>query len=546
MKLDKEVLLKQRFWIGLGVLVVLVLGVLVVVMTTISSAVAEQQAAIDKAKSDLNGIAGQPKNQDWLKALDDRNQVAFKKKKEVWQGVADSQAAFMTWPDNLSGLNTVSFGSAISAQQGAIYVQDYPAQVQDLASVVVPVNDQGQGIVQFNGGSWQNVIQFVSNDQWNTGQAPSTEDVWLAQENLWLQKGLLLAIRDTNDNAATLQPLPGGKGSASFSNATWKLDLKINNLQLQGHLTNVGMGRQALGISFQVTFADNTPPMNLPADGEPLAPGQGADLVPVQLAQVASGIKGVKQNLDWRTAAVKRIDTISLFYPSSRTSEYPLIPDPVFGTATPAGGASGSPGGSGGGGGSLPNPFAGMTGGSGGGGAGGAGAAAANLSANGLQRNRYLEVTQTVRRAPVAVVVIVDPLHVEDFLTSLANSPLRIQTTQVDWQHFRGDIKPLVGADLTGTGTGAGPGGSGARPGGSGGPRPGASGGSFTPRPVGSGGGALPNPFAGRSGGSGGFTPPGARETGGGSSGAAGQVATEQPADLIQIAVYCTATLYEK
>jgi hypothetical protein len=45
---------------------------------------------------------------------------------------------------------------------------------------------------------------------------------------------------------------------------------------------------------------------------------------------------------------------------------------------------------------------------------------------------------------PVGMVVIVDQNHVQDLLTAFANSRLRIQTTQVHWNHVRVNLKPAV------------------------------------------------------------------------------------------------------
>ncbi len=48
-----------------------------------------------------------------------------------------------------------------------------------------------------------------------------------------------------------------------------------------------------------------------------------------------------------------------------------------------------------------------------------------------LERNRYLMATEQARHLPIAMVLVVEPEHVNDVLIAVANSPLRIQTTQV-------------------------------------------------------------------------------------------------------------------
>ncbi len=72
----------------------------------------------------------------------------------------------------------------------------------------------------------------------------------------------------------------------------------------------------------------------------------------------------------------------------------------------------------------------------------GGGAGSADKTKNGLEKKRYLSVSKQVRRMPVALAIVMDQAHIQDFLTVAANSKLRIQTTQVYWQRFHDDIKP--------------------------------------------------------------------------------------------------------
>src|SRR5262249_53408471 len=99
--------------------------------------------------------------------------------------------------------------------------------------------------------------------------------------------------------------------------------------------------------------------------------------------------------------------------------------------APPAVGSGAPPGG-------MP---AGAPGGPGGerGGAGGAADAAQGpkMPGNGyFDRNRYLFVTDESRHLPFAITLTVDQSHLHEILVALANSPLRIQTTQVEFRRL--------------------------------------------------------------------------------------------------------------
>jgi len=190
------------------------------------------------------------------------------------------------------------------------------------------------------------------------------------------------------------------------------------------------------------------------------------DLHRVPATLNATEIVRVEQVLDVRTVPVKRIDALELGKLDSRYAAMQLV-TPSFikeEAKPPAGGdTGGGPGGTpmgtpGGGPGAPPMPGGGPgappgPGGPPGSGGPGGGSGAGQLSGGGSvatvidgNRKRYLPdagaVTgqpPSVRRMPVAVVVVVDQAHMQDILLAFANSPLRFQITQVTWRRYRGN-----------------------------------------------------------------------------------------------------------
>jgi hypothetical protein len=84
------------------------------------------------------------------------------------------------------------------------------------------------------------------------------------------------------------------------------------------------------------------------------------------------------------------------------------------------------------------------------------------LNAN---KKRYVEVTPGVRRMPVAIAVVVDQAYMQDVLLAFANSQLKFQITQVNWNRFRGTLAtgtndpnaspdPIVGPTILSSGPG--------------------------------------------------------------------------------------------
>jgi hypothetical protein len=155
----------------------------------------------------------------------------------------------------------------------------------------------------------------------------------------------------------------------------------------------------------------------------------------------------VEQVFDWRTSPIRRIDDIRTCYHSHRDANVALKqhpglkpPEDTSGNpnapgAAPPGAGPGAPGAPGG----MGDPAQ-----------GGMGVGAAALSQatefNSLERNRYLNVTQTCRDVPFTMVLVLDQPHLHDFLVQLANSHLRVQITQVHFRRVR-DVGPTLSGD---------------------------------------------------------------------------------------------------
>lgn len=150
-------------------------------------------------------------------------------------------------------------------------------------------------------------------------------------------------------------------------------------------------------------------------------------------------IESVQQELDWRTVPVKRIDAIETGRLAHEHSNRKRVEDPGLhpypfanktgpGTALPEGDKDKAP--------AAPPPD---------GGApptapGEAPRPASNLppTNNNVDWLRYNGAPTTeVRRLPIAVIVIIDEAYMNELMTSLANSRLRIQVTMAVWNHLQ-------------------------------------------------------------------------------------------------------------
>jgi hypothetical protein len=589
---------KHHFWILAGLAPLLALLSMIFLMT--GPGEAKDKAAADIAKNldqanKTHGAGYKVLKEDYPK----QKEVLLKQREKLWKANYEDQKRLFDWPQSprLQSLEQryQKFGEKMNTP--SLEFDDlkksevYEAAYDRAGEAIKPTT--------FPGGTWRRVLRYVSN--WGEIY-PTSDRVWLALEDLWVQKALLVPVNDVNAEASKFvlvqQAGPDGKPveppplERTFRSRIWELKLKVPttgpnaNKVILAELKNLTNRLQVLGnnneMRLNVWLSEGAQPIRYRIQKDFVKANEEIKVdTPVPLLHSIPGgtevqkIVKVEQVLDERTAPVRQVLNIELGYKDAR--HYPAQlkkpkwwPDTPEATTQPGGGPfggapggppAGAPGGPSGAPG-LGSPEGGETGGGGfkffgGGMIGGAGAtggrgakAGSPASVLDYNKDRYVEVTDQVRRMPVALVLLVDQMFVQDALVAYANSPLRFQITQYHWKRFRGS--------LSGGGFGGGfpfaPGGGetgGGEPGGgesstgspeSGGEEPsgyslpgagGGPGGLFSGMPGGPGGYGSYSGF----GGLGGF----------GAAGSGGGVSEAQiTSGLVELTIYGIVTLYEK
>jgi hypothetical protein len=462
MKLDKDTVIRQHFWFLLGLFVPLLAACYYLLATGVASAIDEKAKKLDESKKAVEGLKPATiKNQNWIAALEKKLLDLEKQKQAIWNDAWTAQASITTWPDSLKAeqfqrvLKDAPFGKSLDdypqlREKFTDKDTGYPKQVESLQEIVDPVKSKDKGAVQFLKG-WEAVLRPVKDF---SGHEPPSEDIWLAQEDYWIQRGMLQIVRDANDFVARMAKVAGDpadkprekekdeRDRQSFRNATWKLDLVLLPTQIRWQVTNVSQLQQHVDLKFRVKLRNAPNDVILTVQDEPLGPGTTSK-PGFEKITLGDSFVSVEQVFDWKTVPVKRIDAIELGYPAHRLAGKPLVEEPALRgkSAAPAGipggpVAPGAPGGPG-----TPGT-PGIPGGP------GVGTPSESVGGDvtkfGLRRKRYLIVTEQVRRMPVAMTLIVDQARIQEVLTAVANSPLRIQITQVHWQRYRGGIEPRL------------------------------------------------------------------------------------------------------
>jgi hypothetical protein len=322
---------------------------------------------------------------------------------------------------------------------------------------------------------------------------PSLEEAWIGQEDFCIKREFLKAIAATIDSAARLNPGPAGFWQLVTSdeptpsadvktyrchNNHWELNLVIikdpdggwklsrekstlKNVDIEQRKLNVssipdtlnpsGMlqfrvyrqtGKDSLLIEVQSEAREfGSDPISLSTqlktdDDQPRPGKEKEDSAPADIKNFPppEDIKEIKQVLEWETSPIRTIEELRVPALAQRQADLTLKPGLSFvekkeAQAESAGSAPASSTFSRGGGSTAPG---------GGGRTADPNAPVSVTPINGLDRLRYLHVTEQSRHVPFGIALIVEKSAVPDVLAALANTSLRIQITQVDQQRVRG------------------------------------------------------------------------------------------------------------
>ncbi|MBL8864455.1 MAG: hypothetical protein JNK93_02710, partial [Planctomycetia bacterium] len=308
-------------------------------------------------------------------------------------------------------------------------------------------------------GGWNSVLRWVGD--WGP-LLPESQQLWIVMEDIWMQRALLSPIVAVNQAITEFKPVAPitSPMKRKFVSRIWELDLEIaprdgmaGGRVIKGKLKNRTGQLQILGtgsaMRVNVWFdpkALHLPPFELRIEGAGVPGGETIDIPPLPSHVLPPSLEvieiaKVEPVLDPRTVPIRRMDRLAIGYLSSKDFGKELKAGNFWveaaGAAAPAastGTETGMPPVSGG----AVEP-----------GSGGAGGQTASTGiANGRSgamrlidaadgsRKRYLEVTDQLRRVPVAFTVVVDQMYVNDVLIAYANSALRFETSQVHWSRF--------------------------------------------------------------------------------------------------------------
>lgn len=199
-------LIVHKFWIIL--FIALLLPVIGWSMATGSLAkeIEERKSAIDQAFTDAQ-VPPNPPNQTWSTALKQINEQKRKYNSESTRYLWEKQKELFVWPPDIAPFMVdTPYRGEISIKPRNLYRSAYKFEILRAHKLANPYSlKDGTGLVDLD----PNVIPHVPLDKWET-VSPTSEDMWDAQEDVWLVTSILEAIAKVNkeSGAANISESP--------------------------------------------------------------------------------------------------------------------------------------------------------------------------------------------------------------------------------------------------------------------------------------------------------------------------------------------------
>jgi hypothetical protein len=500
MKFDKETLVKHQFWFLLGGYLLIWLIAVMWLMFTAPDTIKAAKGNYEKAEKELKSASSNPVNKNtflppWVREAEEFNGH----KMVIWKKASDFQAGMYDWPDQLAQKYDMMYPETpITTDDLGRYRADwYPKQIETLRTNAPKFLEP----VELLGG-FDNIFQ--PRTEWT--ETPTREEIWLAQEDLWVKRELLYDVWTTMNRLAWMpdqpidekqEPNPDPehiKARYRFANKNWEITLHLRDngkgLVIGGDSTikNVHPSQHpqpltsAKGQGLIFNVGQDQTRTRFEVRGEPLSFGearpfrmdkdQRVDLDP--LAGIEWRQDWVKthpivlsQGFDQTNSPIRRINAIELGRQDCRNYIHSLQPNNALAELDPLPEEPKQDASGGGGSGMGDNPMAErmknqqdimkqMMGGAGGMGGGKTAAPGNPTPHNQIERNRYLQPKEQDKKAnppsrhlPLAIQLIVEQGHMHDVLLTLANSRLRTQITQVEARHIK-DYKPQTDEEKKG------------------------------------------------------------------------------------------------
>lgn len=185
-----EPVLKQKFWILLGIAVIMTFAGWWMATGAMAQQTTERLGKIKAAEDSVP--KGEVPNESWTKRLAALNGVQDTSNLTTKVGLWKRQATKMTIPQGMD--QAIEFRGNFTSKDREEFRVMYPDEVRRVWKMLNPMDIDGTGVVNF---SYNNMLRVMNQKPWIVS-APKSEVIWDILEDLWLLEGLFQSIAEVN------------------------------------------------------------------------------------------------------------------------------------------------------------------------------------------------------------------------------------------------------------------------------------------------------------------------------------------------------------
>src|SRR5262245_58057886 len=108
MKMDKDTLMKHRFWVVLAVAAPLALGAIFFLLVIVGGGIASQRKDLEKRVGSMPKVTN-PQNDKSVAVKKEDAENVISKKDKAWEKAWNEQARFFTWPRKFADDDKIDF-----------------------------------------------------------------------------------------------------------------------------------------------------------------------------------------------------------------------------------------------------------------------------------------------------------------------------------------------------------------------------------------------------------------------------------------------------
>jgi uncharacterized protein YpmS len=484
-KFDAEFAKKHHFWLLLAPAALFVMLACIFVISDVAGDTETKDADNKKKFGELDQYKKAARKT--IEKLNKQKEEVEKQQKLIWDQAWKEQEYLNKWPEGYSDSKALEEAKKMPFGATDLDKQEFAAIRREFGQEPILLAEYNKIEENLQPMQWAGGMKGVLQPPDWTRVLPNSEDMWLALENLWVQREILGKVAEVNKRAAKFELKPNT--TDVYRSKIWEVQLKVERKEggaapkgpgfyLTGRIRNISPRLQVFGISNRLKLNvwfnnDDSKAFSFEIEGTTREGDPNPDedkpekwlaiktidkhLLPVDLKEPRQ-ISRVEQDFDIRTVPIKRVEAFAIGKSalSDRNCNYdPLMMSQFSKKATLAAVDPGKEekkeekkGGGG-----MPNMPS-MPGGAGG--KKDKEDGEASKTRYGVARERYLSVTDQVRRLPVAFAVVTDQSYLDEIVQAVANTKMRYQTTQMEWTRFHDTLTygtaPGAAAATGGTG----------------------------------------------------------------------------------------------